>query len=94
MIELKDTVSGMTSEDYKERFVAEYQQTETRYLKLKTFCDRIELAEVHGHGMAPKHDCPLSLLREQQKFMGMYLGCLQKRAIVENIDLHPEINAK
>ena len=52
MIELKDTVSGMTSEDYKERFVAEYQQTETRYLKLKTFCDRIELAEVHGHGMA------------------------------------------
>lgn len=90
MTELKKTIPGMTSADYKERFVAEYQQTETRHLKLKNFCDRIELAEVHGHGVAPKHDCPLSLLREQQKYMGMYLGCLEKRAIIENIELHPE----
>ena len=35
MTELKKTIPGMTSADYKERFVAEYQQTETRYLKLK-----------------------------------------------------------
>ena len=87
MIELKETINGMTSEDYKERFIAEYQQTNTRYLKLKNFCDKIELAEVHRYGEAPKHDCPLSLLREQQKYMGMYLGCLEKRAIIENVDL-------
>lgn len=87
MIELKDTIDGMTSADYKERFVAEYQQTNTRYLKLKNFCDRIELAEVHGVGVAPDHDCPLSLLREQQKYMGMYLGCLEKRAIIEGVEL-------
>lgn len=84
---LSDTVTGMNSEDYKERFKAEYAQTNIRYLKLKNFCDRIELAEVHGVGEAPKHDCPLSLLREQQKYMGMYLGCLEKRAIIENIIL-------
>lgn len=87
MKNLEETVIGMTSSDYKDRFKAEYQQTETRYLKLKNFCDRIELAEVHGVGKAPKHDCPLSLLREQQKYMGMYLGCLEKRALIENITL-------
>lgn len=86
-MELKETIELMNSEDYKERFKAEYQQTNIRYNKLKHFCDRIELAEVHGVGEAPKHDCPLSLLREQQKYMGMYLGCLEKRAIIENIDL-------
>lgn len=87
MVELKDTISGMTSPDYKERFIAEYRQTETRYKKLKSFCDRIEIAEVHGVGEAPAHDCPLSLLREQQKYMGMYLGVLEKRAIIEKISL-------
>ena len=87
MNDLKETINGMTSPDYKERFIAEYQQTNIRYLKLKNFCDRIELAEVHGTGEVPKHDCPLSLLREQQKYMGMYLGCLEKRALVENISL-------
>lgn len=86
-MELKDTVVGMESGDYKERFVAEYQQANIRYEKLKNFCDRIEIAEVHGCGEPPKHDCPLSLLREQQKYMGMYLGILEKRAIIENIEL-------
>lgn len=90
MFELKDTVKGMTSTDYKERFIAEYQQTNTRYLKLKDFCDKIELAEVYEWGDSPKHDCPLTLLREQQKYMGMYLGCLEKRAIIEDIDLKEE----
>ena len=54
MTNLKDTVEGMLSSDYKERFIAEYQQTLTRYTKLKAFCDRIELAI----GEIPKHDCP------------------------------------
>lgn len=65
-MELKDTVKGMLSENYKERFVAEYQQTKIRYKKLKYFCDR---------------------MRDQQKYMGMYLGCLEKRAILEGINL-------
>ena len=87
MIDLKATITGMTSPDYKERFISEYQQVYIRYTKLKHFCDKIELAEVYGVGEAPKHDCPLSLLRKQQSYMGMYLGALEMRAMLENIDL-------
>lgn len=35
----------------------------------------------------PIHDTPLELLREQQKCMGQYLACLEKRAIIENVAL-------
>lgn len=86
-MELKDTINGMLSNDYEERFAAEYQQTNIRYEKLKNFCDRIELAENYGCGETPKHDCPLALLRDQQRYMGMYLGCLEKRAILEGVSL-------
>ena len=85
-MELKDTINGMLSEDYKERFTAEYQQTKIRYEKLKAFCNRIETAELTGND-PPAHDCPVSLLREQQKWMGLYLSCLEKRAIIENITI-------
>lgn len=85
-MELKDTIEGMTSDDYKERFKAEYYQTKIRYEKLKNFCNRIEVSELMGTE-PPKHDCPLALLREQQRFMGMYLSELEKRAIIEGIDL-------
>lgn len=83
---LDETVNGMLSDDYKKRFIAEYQQTKIRYQKLKNFCDRVEVAELTGDN-APAHDCPVTLLREQQKWMGLYLGCLEKRAIIENITL-------
>lgn len=89
MKDLKDTVIGMQSEDYKERFIAEYEQTKIRYEKLKTFCNKIEVAEMIGTE-APKHNCPLSLLREQQKHMGMYLSVLEKRAFIEGIDIKEE----
>lgn len=85
-MELKDTIEGMTSADYKERFKAEYHQTKIRYEKLKTFCNKIEVAQMMGTE-EPKHDCPLELLREQQKYMGMYLSILEKRAIIEGINL-------
>ena len=85
-MEYKDTIDFMTSKDYKERFIAEYYQNKIRYEKLKDFCNRIEVAEILGIH-PPKHDCPLYLLREQQQHMGMYLSILEKRAIIENIDL-------
>ena len=85
-MELKDTVTLMESADYKERFIAEYAQLKIRYEKLKNFCNRIEVAEM-TNTEPPKHDCPLELLREQQKNMGLYLSCLEKRAIIENIEL-------
>lgn len=83
---LKDTVDGMLSADYKERFKAEYLQTNIRYEKLKDFCNRIEVAEMMGIE-GPKHDCPLELLREQQRYMGLYLSILAKRAIIEGVEL-------
>lgn len=86
MNNLSETVEKMQSEDYKERFIAEYQQTKIRYEKLKNFCNKIEVAEMTDTE-PPKHDCPLMLLREQQMHMGLYLSVLEKRAIIEQIDL-------
>ena len=102
-MELKETIDGMISTDYRERFKAEYRQTKERYERLKAFCNRIEAgvmarfaawvairieaAERTGRE-EPRHDCPLELLREQQKRMGMYLETLEIRAAIEQIDLN------
>lgn len=86
MIELKDTVEHMASDDYKERFIAEYQQTKIRYEKLKRFCNRIEAAQIK-YVPEPAHDCPLQLLREQQRAMGEYLKILELRAEIENVNI-------
>ena len=82
MLELKDTVELMTSEDYKERFKAEYLQTKIRYNKLHKM---VVKAEAHTLNFEPK--CSLELLKEQKKYMGMYLHCLEVRAEVEGIEL-------
>ena len=90
---LDETVDGMLSPDYKERFKAEYQQTKIRYEKLKAFCNKIEAAMRTEDPIAPKrvaapeHDCPLDLLREQQSMMGRYLHILEIRAVIEGIEL-------
>lgn len=85
-MELKETVELMNSVDYKERFVAEYHQAKIRYEKLKNFCNKIEVETMLGKEVT-KHDCPLELLREQQKYMGLYLSVLEKRVLIENVEL-------
>lgn len=85
-MELKETVELMNSVDYKDRFIAEYRQVKIRYEKLKNFCNKIEVETMLGKEVT-KHDCPLELLREQQKYMGLYLSILEKRALIENIVL-------
>lgn len=85
-MELKDTIDLMNSADYRERFQAEYRQVKIRYEKLKSFCNKIEAAEITGQE-PPKHDCPVSLLRDQQRTMGNYLHILELRAEIENIQL-------
>lgn len=88
---LADTVSGMTSADYKERFKAEYHQTKIRYEKLKAFNNRIEAAfETNYRKNAvkmPVFDCPQDMLKNQQKVMGEYLHILEVRAVIEGVDL-------
>ncbi len=88
---LKDTVEMMNSEDYKERFKAEYYQTKIRYEKLKAFNTKIEAARrtdyMEKKYPMPKHDCPDELLVEQQRAMGNYLHILEVRAVIEDIEL-------
>lgn len=92
-MELHDTIEGMSSADYKERFKAEYHQTKIRYEKLKAFNNKVEAAERTSYGYAPKkiempkRDCPLDVLRDQQRFMGEYLHILEIRAVIEGIEL-------
>lgn len=99
MKDLKETVDLMTSDDYKKRFVAEYWQTRIRQEKLRNFCDKIEASEymrARGYGErvpCPAHDCPLELLRKQQRLMGDLCCVYQLRAIIEGIDLGMSIES-
>lgn len=91
-LEFKDTIAGMQSKDYKERFIAEYQQTKIRYEKLKAFNNKIEAAEMTAECGGkfvpmPDHDCPYEILRDQQRTMGQYLHILEVRAVIEGITL-------
>ena len=91
-MKLNETVEMMLSDDYKERFKAEYYQTKERYERLKAFNNKIEAAGRTNYGNSvkvdmPKHDCPEELLKEQQAYMGHYLHCLEVRAVIENIEL-------
>ncbi len=93
-LELMDTVELMGSSDYRDRFVAEYIQLKIRYEKLKAFNTKIEAAcrtqnaeKPEKKVTMPTHDCPPSLLREQQAEMGQLLHILEVRAVIEDIDL-------
>lgn len=93
---LADTVDLMKSRDYRDRFVAEYIQLKIRYEKLKDFNTRIAAARASKESeisiAEPEHDCPASLLREQQGIMGEYLHLLELRAKIEDIDLEDAID--
>ena len=80
---LKDTVELMNSEDYKERFKAEYLQAKIRYDKLDAMTVKYEAGTLN---FTPS--CPLELLKEQKKYMGNYIRTLRIRAEIEKIDLN------
>ena len=81
-MELKDTIELMQSEDYKERFKAEYQQTKIRYDKLHAMIIKYEAGKLDF-----QPTCPIDLLRQQASYMGNYLYCLEVRAELEKIEL-------
>lgn len=83
MKDLKDPVAMMNSEDYKERFRAEYFQTKIRYEKLHAMTIKYEAGTLN---FTPS--CSLELLNEQKRHMGNYLHCLEVRAEIEKIDLN------
>lgn len=83
---MKDETCGkvklMNSDDYKERFRAEYYQTRIRYEKLHKMCIQYRAGTL---GFEPV--CCLNLLTEQKRHMGEYLQCLEVRAEIEKIEL-------
>lgn len=79
---LADTIPYMNSSDYKDRFIGEYWQTRIRYDKLHDMTVKYEAGKLN---FTPS--CPLDLLKEQKKYMGMYLNKLEVRAILEDVDL-------
>lgn len=81
-MELKDTISLMTSEDYKERFKAEYIQNVVRYKKLKAMLDKWDNGKLD---FSPT--CPRSTYNIQVKAMTDYIAVLEARAVMENIAL-------
>ena len=81
-MELKDTIDMMLSEDYKERFKAEYHQTKIRYEKLHRMCIKYEAATLDFEPA-----CSLELLKAQKAAMGQYLQQMEIRAELEDIEL-------
>lgn len=81
-MDLSDTVASMNSEDYKERFKAEYYQTKIRYEKLHRMCVKYEAGTLDF-----EPNCSLELLTKQKAAMGNYLHCLEVRAQIEGVEL-------
>lgn len=81
-MELKDTIEMMDSQDYKERFKAEYYQLKIRYRKLKRMVASWEKGE-----LTFKPTCPMSTYKLQLKAMKDYLAILEARAVMEQVEL-------
>ena len=81
-MELKDTIEMMNSEDYKERFKAEYYQAKIRYDKLDAMTVKYEAGTLNF-----EPSCPLEVLKDQKKYMGNYIRMLRIRAEIEKIEL-------
>lgn len=79
---LNDTIEMMVSNDYKERFRAEYCQNIIRYQKLKGMLDKWDEGSL---SFLPT--CPRSTYDMQIKAMEDYIAVLEKRAVMENIKL-------
>lgn len=82
MNDLNKTIELMKSKDYKDRFKAEYYQTKIRYTKLHDMLVKYEACKLD---FTPT--CSIDLLKEQAKYMGQYLYCLEIRAVIEGITL-------
>ena len=79
---LKDTVELMNSEDYKERFIAEYRQLIIRYKGLRNMLDKWDRGELNF-----KPTCPRSTYNMQIRAMEDYMTILEARAVMEGVTL-------
>ena len=80
--ELKDTIGMMNSDDYKERFKAEYYQIVIRYKKLNSMLDKWDKNQLE---FTPT--CPRSTYNMQITAMTDYIAVLEARAVMEGVEL-------
>ena len=80
IMELKDTVEGMNSADYKERFIAEYQQVKIRRDKLQNMVQNWDAGNLN---FTPT--CPRSTYDLQLRAMNDYIAILEARAVMEGV---------
>lgn len=79
---LKDTVELMNSEDYRERFIAEYKQLVICCNGLRNMLDKWDRGELNF-----KPTCPRSTYNMQIRAMEDYMTILESRAVIEGIVL-------
>lgn len=79
-MELKDTVDLMLSDNYIERFQAEFHQLNIRIAELRRMLKGYREGNFNPN-------CPFELLHKQLIFMLIYRDMLEERAEKENIDL-------
>ena len=81
-MQLKDTIEMMNSEDFKERFMAEYYQL---LIRLDSLTAMIIKWKNNMLDFEPK--CSKEILEQQVIFMQAYIDILRLRAKIEEIDL-------
>ena len=81
-MELERIIELMKSEDYKDRFKAEYYQLEDRATKLSNMLEKYKAGTLN---FTPS--CSYELLNSQLKAMNEYLKYLMIRADIEGIKL-------
>lgn len=81
-MELRNTIDMMTSDNYKERFKAEYYQLVIRYKKLKAMLEKWEKDELD---FTPT--CNRGILNMQERVMADYIAILESRAQIEDVDI-------
>lgn len=84
-MKLNDTVKLMKSEDWKDRFRAEYWQTVLRYDALHQMCVKYAAGTLDF-----EPNCSLDLLKQQRSIMSEYLDILEIRSQIEGVDLGVE----
>ena len=80
--ELHQTADMMSSDDYKERFRAEYYQLKIRYDKLQEMLSKWDSSQLDFTPVSPR-----STYNMQSKAMADYLAALKARSVMEGVDL-------
>lgn len=80
--DLKETTQLMESDDYKDRFIAEYLQLKIRYVKLSVMINRWDNGRLNF-----EPTCPRIIYDTQLEAMLKYINVLEERARIEKISL-------